>query len=85
MQTWLDWQGNIPSLIEITDAKLDDVTIRDALSPEPGALDVMDQADVDDDRLNPRHPCGRDVGIRAQSNTPRLSDDILIRMITTTV
>lgn len=38
LQTLLDLQGNIPSFIEITDAKLSDVDVPNILRPEPGAV-----------------------------------------------
>ena len=38
MHTLLDLQGNIPSFIEIIEAKLNDVNILDALLPELGAI-----------------------------------------------
>ena len=52
MHTLLDLQGNIPSFIEITDAKLNDVNILDVLIPESGAIYVMDRGYVDYRRLH---------------------------------
>lgn len=69
LHTLLDLQGNIPSFIEITDAKLNDVNILDALLPEPGAIYVMDRAYVDYARLHTIHRCGGYFVVRAKSNT----------------
>ena len=69
LHTLLDLQGNIPSFIEITDAKLNDVNILDALIPEPGAIYVMDRAYVDYARLYTIHRLGSYFVVRAKSNT----------------
>ena len=69
LHTLLDLQGNIPSFIEITDAKLNDVNILDALLPEPGAIYVMDRAYVDYERLHTFHRFGSYFVVRAKSNT----------------
>ena len=47
MHTLLDLRGNIPSFVAITDGKVHDVNILDALIPEPGAIYVMDKAYLD--------------------------------------
>ncbi len=55
----LDLQGNIPSFIAITDAKLKDVNGLDTLRPEPGAISGMERAYVDYERRHTRHHVGR--------------------------
>ena len=69
LHTLLDLQGNIPSFIEITDAKLNDVNILDSLLPEPGAIYVMDRAYLDYQRLHTFHCFGSYFVVRAKSNT----------------
>ncbi|MBZ9731722.1 transposase, partial [Salegentibacter sp. JZCK2] len=51
MHTQLDLRGNIPTFIEITDGKVHDVNILDALTLEPGAFYIMDRAYLDFERL----------------------------------
>jgi len=51
LHTLLDLRGNIPTFIRITPAQLHDVNILDHLTPEPGALYVMDRGYLDFDRL----------------------------------
>ena len=68
LHTLLDLQGNIPSFIEITEAKLNDVNILDVLIPEPGAIYVMDRAYVDYERLHTFHRLGSYFVVRAKSN-----------------
>ena len=65
----LDLQGNIPSFIEVTPAKPNDVNILDTLLPEPGAIYVMDRAYVDYRRLHTMHRFGSYFVVRAKSNT----------------
>ena len=69
LHTLLDLQGNIPSFIEITDAKLNDVNVLDVLVPEAGAIYVMDRAYVDYERLYTFHRLGSYFVVRAKSNT----------------
>ena len=69
LHTVLDLQGNIPSFIEITDAKLNDVNILDSLLPEPGAIYVMDRAYLDYKRLYAFHSLGSYFVVRTKSNT----------------
>ena len=64
----LDLQGNIPSFIEITDARLNDVKVLDLLLPEAGAIYVMDRAYVDYERLHVFHQFGSYFVVRAKSN-----------------
>ena len=68
LHTLLDLQGNIPSFIEITDAKLNDVNVLDTLFPETGAIYVMDRAYVDYQRLHTFHRMGSYFVVRAKSN-----------------
>ena len=51
MHTLLDLRGNIPTLIGITDGKVHDVNMLDAIHPEAGAFYVMDRGYVDFERL----------------------------------
>ncbi len=51
MHTLLDLRGNIPSFIHISDGKLGDVNVLDILTPEPGAIYVMDRGYLDFRRL----------------------------------
>ena len=69
LHTLLDLQGNIPSFIKITDAKLNDVNILDEIIPESSAIYVMDRAYVDYERLHTFHKCGSYFVVRAKSNT----------------
>ena len=47
----LDLRGNIPTFVEITEAKLHDVNILDAITLEAGSIYVMDRAYLDFERL----------------------------------
>jgi len=51
MHTLLDLRGNIPTFIGITDGKVHDVNMLDAILPEAGAFYVMDRGYVDFARL----------------------------------
>src|SRR6266705_906377 len=51
MHTLLDLRGNIPTFIGITDGKVHDVNILDAIVPEAGAFYVMDRGYLDFKRL----------------------------------
>jgi len=44
LHTLLDLRGPIPTFIEVSDGKLHDVKILDAIVPEPGSFYVMDRA-----------------------------------------
>ncbi|MGO9096895.1 MAG: IS4 family transposase [Bryobacteraceae bacterium] len=57
MHTLLDLRGPIPTFIEVSEGKLHDVNILDAIVPEPGSFYVMDRAYVDFERLHVFH-CG---------------------------
>ena len=69
LHTLLDLRGNIPSFIDITDAKLHDVNILDKLIPEPGSIYVMDRAYLDFERLHNMHQCLAYFVIRKKTNT----------------
>ena len=69
MHTLLDLRGNIPSFVDITDGKIHDVNILDALIPEPGAIYVMDKAYLDYTRLYSLHQNAAYFVTRAKTNT----------------
>jgi len=68
LHTLLDLRGAIPSFIHISDGKLHDVNVLDLLTPEPGAIYVMDRAYVDFLRLHILHRAGAFFVLRAKSN-----------------
>jgi transposase len=68
MHTLLDLRGNIPSFVDITDGKVHDVNILDALIPEPGAIYIMDKAYLDFERLYNLHQNAAYFVIRAKAN-----------------
>ena len=51
LHTLLDLRGNIPTFIRITPARLHDVNVLDDLTPEPGAVYVLDRGYLDFERL----------------------------------
>ena len=65
----LDLRGNIPSFVDITDAKVHDVKILDKIIPEPGSIYVMDRAYLDFARLYRLHQGSAYFVIRKKSNT----------------
>ncbi len=69
LHTLLDLRGNIPSFVDITDAKDHDVNILDKLIPEPGSIYIMDRAYLDFDRLYSMHQCLAYFVIRKKTNT----------------
>jgi Domain of unknown function (DUF4372)/Transposase DDE domain len=69
LHTLLDLRGSIPSFIAITEAKLHDVNILDELTPEPGAIYVMDRGYLDFERLYVFHQAPAFFVIRSKSNT----------------
>ena len=69
LHTLLDLRGNIPSFVDITDAKIHDVNILDKLIPEPGSIYVMDRAYLDFERLYSMHQCLAYFVIRKKTNT----------------
>ena len=68
LHTLLDLRGNIPSFIHISDGKLADVHALDLLTPEPGAIYVIDRGYVDFARLHAMHQTGAFFVTRAKSN-----------------
>src|ERR1700750_326670 len=68
MHTLLDLRGNIPSFSHIPDGKLADVRALDLLTPEPGAIYVIDRGYVDFARLHTMHRSGAFFVTRAKSN-----------------
>ena len=69
LHTLLDLRGNIPTFIHVSDGKMYDVNVLDILTPEPGALYIMDRGYVDFERLFLLHSVGAFFIIRAKSNT----------------
>jgi len=51
LHTLLDLRGNIPSFIQITEGKVQDVNILDDLIPEPGSFYILDRGYLDFARL----------------------------------
>ncbi len=68
LHTLLDLRGNIPTFIRISDAKLHDVNILDAIVPEAGAFYIMDRAYTDFARLRRIHQDNAFFVIRARRN-----------------
>jgi hypothetical protein len=68
LHTLLDLRGAIPSFIHISDGKLHDVNALDLLTPEPGAIYVMDRGYLDFDRLHAMHQASAFFVTRAKSN-----------------
>ena len=68
MHTLLDLRGSIPSFIHVSDGKLHDVHALDLLTPEAGAIYVMDRGYVDFRRLHRLHLAGAFFVTRAKSN-----------------
>jgi hypothetical protein len=66
MHTLLDLRGPIPTFIEVSDGKLHDVNILDAIAPEPASFYVMDRAYVDFARLHVFHSAGAFFVTRAK-------------------
>ena len=69
LHTLLDLRGNIPTFIHISDGKTSDVSILDALLPEPGAFYIIDRGFLDFARLHRFHLAGSFFVTRAKSNT----------------
>jgi len=67
LHTLLDLRGAIPSFIHISDGKLHDVNVLDMLSPEAGAIYVMDRGYLDFGRLYTLHQAGAFFVTRARS------------------
>lgn len=69
LHTLIDFRGNIPTFIHITDAKVSDVKAMDVILFEPGAFYVMDRGYLDFSRLYKVHTAGGFFVTRAKSNT----------------
>lgn len=69
LHTLLDLRGNIPSFVDITDAKVHDVKILDSIIPEPGSIYVLDRAYLDFTRLHNIHQNSAYFVIRKKTNT----------------
>ncbi len=57
LHTLLDLQNNIPTVVFITHAKVQDVNILDQIAFEPGAFYILDRAYLDFARLYTIHRC----------------------------
>ena len=68
LHTLLDLRGAIPSFIHISDGKLHDVNALDLLTPEPGAIYVMDRVYLDFDWLHAVHQASVLFVTRTKSN-----------------
>ena len=68
MHTLLDLRGPIPTFIEVTEGKLQDVNILDRIVPEPGSFYVLDCGYLDFARLHRFHRGGAFFVTRAKRN-----------------
>lgn len=68
MHTLLDLRGNIPTFIHVSNGKLHDVNVLDLLTPEAGAIYIMDRGYIDFARLYLLHQAGAFFVTRAKSN-----------------
>ena len=68
LHTLLDLRGNIPTFVDITDAKPHDVNILDTLIPEPGSFYILDRGYLDLDRLYTWHQAKAFFIVRAKKN-----------------
>ena len=68
LHTLLDLRGSIPSFIEITDGKVQEVNILDILIPEAGSFYILDRGYLDFARLYLLHQAQAFFVIRAKSN-----------------
>ena len=59
---------SIPSFMHVSDGKFHDVNVLAILAPEPGAIDVMDRAYLDFERLYLMHQIGAFFLTRAKKN-----------------
>lgn len=69
LHTLIDFKGNIPAFIHITDAKVSDVKVLDVVIFEPGAFYVMDRGYLDFSRLYRIHTEKGFFVTRAKHNT----------------
>ena len=68
MHTLLDLRGAIPSFIHVSNGKMHDALALDLITPEAGAIYVMDRGYVDFRRLHALHQAGAFFVTRAKSN-----------------
>jgi len=68
IHTLLDLRGSIPSVVEVTDAKVNDVLILDLLIPEPGSFYIMDRGYMDFERLYTLHRSSAFFVVRSRTN-----------------
>ena len=68
MHTLLDLRGPIPSFIHVSDGKMGDALALDLITPEAGAIYVMDRGYVDFARLHALHQAGAFFVTRAKIN-----------------
>jgi len=68
MHTLLDLRGPIPSFIHVSDGKMGDALALDLITPEAGAIYVMDRGYVDFARLHSLHQAGAFFVTRAKIN-----------------
>jgi hypothetical protein len=69
MNTLLDLRGSLPTFIDITHGRSNDVAILDRMPVEPGAFYVMDRGYLHFERLFRLHQTGAFYVTRAQKNT----------------
>lgn len=69
LHTLIDFKGNIPSFVHITDAKVADVNVLDVIIFEAGAFYAMDRGYLDFKRLYSIHTAGAFFVTRAKHNT----------------
>ena len=69
LHTLLDVRGSIPTFIHISDGKMHEVNVLDALTPEPGAFYLLDRGYMDVGRLHALHEAGSFFLIRAKRIT----------------
>lgn len=68
LHTMIDLRGNIPVVVHIDDGKSYDTDLLDVITPEPGAVYVMDRGFMDLVRLYRLHRVGAFFVTRAKSN-----------------
>lgn len=69
LHTLIDFKGNIPTFVHITNASVSDVKALDVIVFEPGAFYVMDRGYLDFSRLYTIHTTGSFFVTRAKHNT----------------
>lgn len=68
MHTLLDLRGSIPSFIHVSNGKMGDALALGLITPEAGAIYVMDRGYVDFRRLHALHEAGAFFVTRSKSN-----------------